>query len=143
MTIDRTATVPPGMSCVNAFIALWRESRPIGLGFLASTEPISSAAKVALLFTENTYFDWVAGRPIKTNFSKFPKLDVSIYESPEYFGPGAAQKALDKYSEIPSNERLDTNDSYEFKNLITLKDNPRELDTLKYEALRERLSFSY
>ena len=112
MTVHRTATVPPGMSCVNAFMALWQKSKPIELAGFISIEPISSAEKVANLFRKNTYFDWIGGLPIKTNFSNFPELDVSIYD--DYFGMGAAQKALEEYNNTSSDQRFDRNDFYQF-----------------------------
>lgn len=122
MTINTTITVPAGMSYVNAFHALWKNSKPATYFSInnISDEPqastVSTAEKVAELFKNKTYFDYEGGRMLKTNFSNFPQLAIRLYDRD--FGIGAAKKALEEYNKIPSSERFDQNDSYEFKDLI-------------------------
>lgn len=114
-------TVPDGMSCVNAFRALWENSKPAAFfrSFPAreaeASATVATAEKVANLFRAGTYFDYAGGRMLKTEFSAFPKLDVRLYDRD--FGPGAAQKAIEKYNRIHPSERFDRNDSYKFEEL--------------------------
>lgn len=122
MNPHTTITVPSGMSCVNAFRALWENSKPASFFSLTSISDsaaittISTAEKVANLFKNHTYFDYEGGRMLKTNFSKFPELEIGLYDRD--FGTGAAQKALEQYNKIPSSERFDKNDSYKFEELV-------------------------
>jgi hypothetical protein len=111
-------TVPVGMSCVNAFHALWTNSKP---ALFLSNRPeleqrqatvVGTAEKVADLFKHHTYFDYEGGRMLKTDFSEFPKLNARLYDRD--FGPGAAQKALNQYNRVPSDQRFDINDSFDF-----------------------------
>src|ERR1700722_9673561 len=107
---------PEGMSRVNAFRALWENSRPAA--FFASfpdledpqAKAVSTAEKVAALLKKNPYVDYAGGRMLKINFSTYPELNVRSYDMD--FGAGAAKKAILEYNKIPSNERFDKNDSY-------------------------------
>ena len=118
MNAPTTVTVPEGMSCVNAFRALWENSKPAAFfSFHPSSEnpqaaTVGTAEKVANLFKDQTYFDYAGGRMLKTDFSEFPKLNARLYDRD--FGDGAAQKAIDKYNQINPSERFDKNDSYKF-----------------------------
>ena len=115
-------TVPEGMSCVNAFRALWENSqtapllraRPDHEALQADT--VATAEKVAALFKTHTYFDYEGGRMIKTDFASFPKLDIRLYDRD--FGPGAAQRVIEEYNRIHPSERFDKNDSYKFEELV-------------------------
>ncbi len=114
-------TVPEGMSCVNAFYALWENSDAItcldsfpALKTIHATS-ISTAEKVARLFRMRTRFEFEGGKLINTDFSKFPQLD--IYQYDKDFGPGAARRALEQYSRVPSCQRFDKNDFYKFEEL--------------------------
>lgn len=121
MSSSSTITVPPGMSCVNAFHALWNNSKPAI--FLqgrpeiesAQAETVSSADKVAELFKSQTFFDYEGGRLLKTDFSDFPTLQARLYDRD--YGAGAAQKVIEQYNNIVPSERFDKNDSYKFEEL--------------------------
>lgn len=116
-----TVIVPEGMSCVNAFRALWDNSQPAAFfdsfpGLISRhAELVSTAEKVAQLFKSRTCFDYEGGRMLKTDFTNFPELDVRLYD--RAFGPGAAQRALQRYAGIPSHLRFDVNNSYKFADL--------------------------
>lgn len=119
MSSPITTRVPEGMSCVNAFRALWENSTP-AMPFQmhqnsnsVQTETVTTAEKVAELFKSYFNFDYEGGRLLKTNFSHFPELECSLYD--KAYGSGAAQKALDQYNQIPSCNRFDMNDSYQFE----------------------------
>lgn len=116
MSSSSTVRVPEGMSCVNAFHALWACSRPVS--FFADhpemakdqAQSVSTPEKVAKLFEAHTYFCCAGGRALKVEFSQFPELKV--YDT--VFCQDAARKALEEYMEIPSNQRFDANDTYKF-----------------------------
>lgn len=121
MSSSTTFKVPEGMSCVNALHALWKNSKP-ELFFQFHPEhkaleeaTVSTAEKVAELFKQETYFDYIGGRMIKTNFSTFPELKGHLYDRD--YGLGAAQKAIETYNEVHPSERFDVNDSYNFNEL--------------------------
>lgn len=122
MSSPSTVRVPEGMSYVNAFRALWENSKlaaaiqmlAISDSLQAST--VSTAEKVAELFKTHTYFDYEGGRMLKTDFCKFPELDVRLYDRD--FGSGAAKKAIEAYNLKPSEERFDKGDSYKFEDLV-------------------------
>ena len=115
-------TVPEGMSCVNALYALWRNSTPASFFASQQVSPrtqaaaVSTAEKVAELFKTRTYFDYVGGRVIKTDFAKFPQLNARLYDRD--LGDGAANKTIEKYNSIPSEDRFDKGDSYKFEDLV-------------------------
>ena len=52
---------------------------------------------------------------MKVHFCDFPQLDVYYYDADN--GPGAAQRALDNYAQVASENRFDLNDSYKFSDL--------------------------
>ena len=121
MSSPSTVRVPEGMSCVNAFRALWEMSQPAAFfgncpGFAdVQAQSVSTAEKVAGLFKDRTYFDYEGGRMLKTDFSKFPELDIRLYERD--FGPGSAKAALELYNAKEPNAKLDCGDSYKFEEL--------------------------
>ena len=127
MNSPSTVIVPEGMSCVNAFRALWENSKPARFFSIMSVSDapqaatVSTAEKVADLFKTNTYFDYAGGRMLKTNFSEFPKLDIHLYDRD--FGSGAAKKAIETYNLKPSEERFDKGDSYKFGDLVKVQIN--------------------
>lgn len=119
MSSPITTRVPEGMSCVNAFRALWENSKPATSIQMHQTsnsfqpETVATAEKVAELFKSYFNFDYEGGRLLKADFSNFPELECSLYD--KAYGPKAAQKALDQYNQIPSYNRFDMNDSYQFE----------------------------
>lgn len=122
MSSSTTFTVPEKMSCVNAFRALWENSKP-SVFFMChptsenlQTETVATAEKVADLFKTHTYFDYEGGRMLKMDFANFPKLDASLYDRDG--GAGAAQKAVEKYNNVHPSERFDKNDSFKFEELV-------------------------
>lgn len=121
MSSSTIFTVPEGMSCVNAFRALWERSKPAPFLMLRpdikrlEEEAVATAEKVAAIFTTHTSFDYTGGRLLKMNFASFPKLDARLYD--REFGAGAAQKAVERYNNINPSERFDKNDSYKFEKL--------------------------
>lgn len=118
MSSHTMITVPKGMSCVNAFHALWENSKPATFfethpDLLAQQEAaVGTAEKVTNLFQASAKFDYVGGRLIKIDFSKFPKLEVSRYN--QYFGRGSAQKAMETYLKRSASEQLDPGNVCQF-----------------------------
>lgn len=115
--------VPDGMSCVNALRALWEGSEPSSYFIIQAyllqrrEQAVSTAEKVADLFrSSNVCLNYVGGRLIKVDFSKFPKLDPYLYD--QEFGFGAARKAIEAYNKVPPSQRFDKYDSYKFEELI-------------------------
>ncbi len=121
-------TVPEGMSYVNALRALYSAATPTPfLQIFPELEQkqaqcIATSQKMAELFkrgainsTPPYYMDYIAGKKIKVHFHQFPRLDVTSYD--EEYGKEAAQKALEAYSKIQSENRFDKGDSYDFKEL--------------------------
>jgi hypothetical protein len=110
-------TVPEGMSCVNAFHAIWKMSRPVALlnvypQFAAQhAETVSTAQKVAALFRNRTFFENEGGKAMRMDFSNFPIIlcderDLSM-----------AIRALNQYRRIPRKDRFDPLDTYKFSEL--------------------------
>ncbi len=110
--------VPSEMSCANAAFALWQSSKPALLFSIhryllpAAEESVSTAHKIFALISENKKVDYLGGRLIKTDFSSFPRLDVSGFDN-EY-GKGAALSVLEAYNKIPKAERFDQHDKLNF-----------------------------
>lgn len=118
MSSPTTFTVPAGMSCVNAFYALWENSKPAAFWSFhvaLQSPPATTAEKVADLFKIRTHFDYEGGRALKISFANFPKLDACLYDRD--FGAGTAQKVIEKYNSVHSSERFDKNDSFKFEEL--------------------------
>lgn len=115
--------VPRGMSCVNAFYALWKISRPLSLVNEGHAKSLDSAQKVAKLFTTNTQFGHILGRTLNVNFSSFPilyplKPECGNTINGDKFISGAAQQALNEYNKTVSKERFDSGDRCEFEKVI-------------------------
>ena len=123
-TSQTTFIVPKGMSCVNAFRALWENSQTAA--FFKhfpdlegpQAESVATAEKIADLFKTHMYFDYEGGRLLKMDFAHFPELNARLYD--RNFGPGAAQRAIEKYDHIHPSKRFDKNDSYEFEKLTAI-----------------------
>jgi len=110
--------VPVGMSYVNAFYAIYT-SGGIQSDYFLTCE------KVAELFRETLEswgyqsvltIDYFQGTPIKANFIDFPLISVSPANKER------TQLALQRYSQIPSMNRFDENDSYSFDPLAAIRD---------------------
>ncbi len=132
-----TIKVPEGMSCVNAFYALWENAKDAPAAqpyllvnegqatFVQPKQEVDAAEKIANLFKMRTYegsvtfFDYEGGRGIKTDFSNFPVLKVANYD--RLWGKDAAEKAIRVYCQTPSSERFDKNDSYDFHAITGIK----------------------
>ncbi|MDP1880687.1 MAG: hypothetical protein Q8K60_07085 [Parachlamydiaceae bacterium] len=116
-------TVPDDLSYVNAFHALWSQSRPAVYfegrpdKLKQHEETISTSEKIVQFFKNlnDYYVDYAGGRLIKTDFSHFPELNIYWYD--QAYGIGSAQKALSHYHNIPSNKRLDRYDSCSFSEI--------------------------
>lgn len=117
--------VPDGMSYVNAFRALWVHSQPssflMGDPFAAEDQAakVERLDQIIKLFKRSTnfYFDYEGGRLIKSNFSRFPILEVETYDKVN--GKGAAMKALEAYHRIDPFNKMDPTDRYQFEFLNT------------------------
>lgn len=121
MSSSTVFKVPEGMSCVNAFHALWESSKPaVFLMYSPALQAsqattVATAEKVADLFKDHTYFDYEGGRMLKIDFASFPILDARAYDKD--LGAGAAQKAIEAYNKIDPSVRFDKNDSCKFEDL--------------------------
>lgn len=75
----------------HVLMALYNNSKPLGLGFLhATSEPMKLVEAKALL-CEQTYFDYLKGRVMKIDLST-NDLRVDLYDRDN--GAGAAEEAL-------------------------------------------------
>lgn len=132
MSTSTTTTfkVPQGMSPVNAFHALWKNSRVAAFYQMYPDSPlpgtslqdvearVDTAGKVAALFREYLSFDYEGGRRIKIDFSSFPCIDPTDYDQQD--GIGSAQAAIEAYAQVPSKDRFDRNDFHQFEKLTDL-----------------------
>lgn len=120
-------TTPHGMSYVNAFRALWENSRPAlffqltGTSDASQAELVATAEKIETIFQQHkkqhvVYFDYVGGRLIKTDFSKFPQLHIGSYD--RAYGCGAAEKAIQSYHNRIANKKIDPDNFYDFQKII-------------------------
>lgn len=74
---------------LQALKSLWFGTRPMGMGFINSNgEPTEQ--ELISAFQYGDYIDYFKGRPIKTNFDKFPELDPFLYDRDA--GEGTMQK---------------------------------------------------
>lgn len=107
-------TVPDGMSCVNAFRALWESAKKArhlkGLGDQSCQ--VDTAEKVADLFRQKLYFQWEGGRNLYVSFHSFPQIDVREYDD---LNGKSAKVILEKYAKRLSEERFDAGDAYQFE----------------------------
>ncbi|NGX35061.1 MAG: hypothetical protein K1060chlam1_01429 [Candidatus Anoxychlamydiales bacterium] len=121
--------VPGRMSYVNALYALWRNSGPGSMPedyhhfqvMQADKLFGETAEKVHQAVIDNIdrqYYniDYHGGRPIKTEFINFPRLDASGYDA-MFEEEGAAQIALFEYSLVPLDERFDRGDNCSFSDV--------------------------
>lgn len=75
-----------------ALVALWNSTKALGMGFLHSHQKATLEAAKAQL-EGNQYVDYFLGKPIKTDFSKYPVLESYLYDRDA--GPGTMQKVAD------------------------------------------------
>ena len=96
-------TIMPKVDCTGleshvVLAQLYNHASPVGMGFLqSSTTPMTlEEAKNELARTQ--YFDYLYGRPLKTDFSNYPELDSHGYDR-DQGGPGTMQSLVDKLKE--------------------------------------------
>lgn len=117
MTAKSIVTVPEGMSCVNAFHAIWKRSRPVAFLKLyphlavSHGETVSTAQKVADLFRNHTFFENEGGKAMRVDFSQFPLIGCDERDL------RMVLHALKQYNRIPSKDRFDFLDRYKFSEL--------------------------
>lgn len=111
MSFQQKVTVPEGMSCVNAFHALWKEAKPTAFIQLyprfadRHAQVVADAQRVAELFRTQTHFTCVGGKSMDVDFAFFPTL--ICHEK-------RAKEILEQYHRIASKNRFDALDSYKF-----------------------------
>ena len=108
--------IPEGMSSVDVFTALYRNAEVLGMGVLnpaAGVNPISpwNAIQIFKYYCRNDFCDYVRGKYMKVYFNNFPDLDVSRYDN--YYGQGAAQKAIDAYQKTFAKPKSNSDEKYD------------------------------
>lgn len=117
MSAQSMVSVPEGMSCVNAFHAIWKVSKPVAFLRLYPqladryAEAVSTAKKVAALFREHTLFETVGGKAMGVDFSQFPLIVCKTSDQE------VVLQALTKYNRIAPKDRFDPMDNYKFTEL--------------------------
>lgn len=119
---------PEGMSYINVWHALEKHAEPKGFmtvnaeAFQEAQQCTASCVKVDQLFQNfplNRHppfsMDYESGKALKVHFDQFPKLYIENYDS--LYGKGAAERILQEYAKIPSKDRFDANDTYQFSDL--------------------------
>jgi len=81
-----------GLNKAKVLAALYNASKPQGLGVLHYTPQDMSLEEAEWLLTQTNYFDYIAGRVMKTDLSG-DVLDTWGYDRDN--GDGAAQRALE------------------------------------------------
>jgi hypothetical protein len=71
--------------------ALYNASKVQGMGFLQAREGLMTTEEAQALLNETNYFDYVYGKVMKLDFSRYP-LCVRLYDRDN--GEGAAMRAL-------------------------------------------------
>jgi hypothetical protein len=71
---------------------------------------VSTPEKVAKLIKQNPWIFYAAGRKVFVDFGKYPKMDVTGYDS--IHGEGSAERRLNSYQVLPSAKRFNNDDSY-------------------------------
>ncbi|MBN1914632.1 MAG: hypothetical protein JW769_01935 [Parachlamydiales bacterium] len=122
------ATVPDGMSYVNAFFALYTNSLPsiffsMNIDLLhIEEEKISIVENVVTLFKKHAreitrlFINFEGGHRIKVYFQEFPILHTYHYDLA--YGIGSAQQALNIYNQTSSKARFDSYDRHQFSELF-------------------------
>jgi hypothetical protein len=119
MAIPSLATANNDMSYVNAFYALYRNAKISNQEHSKENkfDDFDTPEKVEAFFKKqkDLWIGFAGNKWIGTNFQFYPRLRPIGYE--DQYGVGAAQRALDEYSKVPSVERFDKNDSCRFSDL--------------------------
>jgi hypothetical protein len=126
--------VPKGMSYANALYALLADSNSESnalyrvLADAKSKELPDTAEKVVAFFNMQTqligfplYVHFFEEKFIGVDFEYFPHLTAIGYD--QYYGKGAAQRALWEYDKIPPDKRFDENDKLRFTDITKLPKN--------------------
>ncbi len=95
-------TVPEGVSLANVFAALYGNAKVLGMGKHApnSGKGFSSAVNAMQVFSAycpRGYCNYVRGKVMKVDFSKYPQLDLRSYNRDN--GKNAGQKAIELYAQ--------------------------------------------
>ncbi|MEM1282754.1 MAG: hypothetical protein AAGG81_04295 [Chlamydiota bacterium] len=89
---------PEDMSFSEAFASLYNNAQPLGMGFLNPhhDKQIRTHDEAMRVFfndcSSDGYCGYVRGRPMKVDFSEYPKISTRSYD--RYYGEGAAEKSL-------------------------------------------------
>lgn len=81
-----------GLSKAKVLVALYNASRPQGMGFLQYNPSPMTEIQAENLLKQITYFDYIAGRPLKVNLSSDTEFDERLFDRD--LGQGAAERAI-------------------------------------------------
>jgi hypothetical protein len=98
---------PETMHPLKAFIALYYNAEVIDMGAYAPNsgkpfDTLTEAEQVFLAACPNKYCDYVRGKCMKVDFSKYPELQTKQYNS--QYGTGVAEKVLINHASDPDIE---------------------------------------
>ncbi len=80
-------------------IALYEHARPLGMGFLRATNKPLTREMAEEMLEGQTYFDYVAGRPLKVDL-KGPLMKTWLYDRDQ--GEGQAARIVGEVLEVQS-----------------------------------------
>lgn len=89
--------------------ALYNNAKPRGLGFGAAEPQDMTPEEAQEFLNQNTYFDYLKGRPLKTDLEG-TSFDPSLYDR-DQGGEGSAQRIIDNLRKGIETTRVDQSPS--------------------------------
>ncbi len=107
-----------GLTKEDVLTHLYNNAKPLGMGFIqAKAEPMSIQEAKSQL-SENSYFDYLNGRPLKISFSSYPIIDSHLYDR-DQGGPGTMKRLV---GELKSGSVVSQDVKFEPKSDAELKE---------------------
>lgn len=82
-----------GLDKAEVLAGLYNRSSPLGMGIYQARSGIMTKKEAEKLLEERDDFDYLYGRPVKTDFSNYPILRENMYDRDQ--GEGAMQRVID------------------------------------------------
>ena len=112
-----TVTFPEHIDKYDALVRLWNAAKAFGLGLTQShQQPTIDDAKLEL--DKSDYIDYFFGKPIKTDFSKYPILKFRLYDRDA--GNGTMMKVATESSKfIGTTKKLSQTEAFNLVEEVT------------------------
>lgn len=93
MSLKMTTVDATGLNASEVLAELYNNSKPLGMGIYQYKDEMMDVDEASLLLTKGNQFDYVFGRYMKVDFSKYPVISSSSFDS--QYGEGTMQRLID------------------------------------------------